>query len=163
MKCRSAAGVNWLRSRSHSLRIGLTLLPNRKRAKKRWKWTLKRLLPKKHLLRKLPLAIRNEIAKVEEKNTFKEVGAAFSQLLTRYRYWKILVKKTPGLKPYGLRHGWAWRAHKNSEKQLHYSQASALLGHTTRVHLDYYSSWVSEDELEKAVEEYNKNIKSVAL
>ncbi|QNI62844.1 site-specific integrase [Synechococcus sp. TAK9802] len=112
--------------------------------------------------RKLPLAIRNEIAKVEEKNTFKEVGAAFSQLLTRYRYWKILVKKTPGLKPYGLRHGWAWRAHKNSEKQLHYSQASALLGHTTRVHLDYYSSWVSEDELEKAVEEYNQNLKSVA-
>ena len=113
-------------------------------------------------VRKLPLAIRNEIAKVEEKNTFKEVGAAFSQLLTRYRYWKILVKKTPGLKPYGLRHGWAWRAHKNSEKQLHYSQASALLGHTTRVHLDYYSSWVSEDELEKAVEEYNQNLKSVA-
>ena len=113
-------------------------------------------------VRKLPLAIRNEIAKVEEKNTFKEVGAAFSQLLTRYRYWKILVKKTPGLKPYGLRHGWAWRAHKNSEKQLHYSQASALLGHTTRVHLDYYSSWVSEDELEKAVEEYNLNLKSVA-
>ena len=112
---------------------------------------------------KLPLAIRNEIAKVGEKNTFKEVGAAFSQLLTRYRYWKILVKKTPGLKPYGLRHGWAWRAHKNSEKQLHYSQASALLGHTTRVHLDYYSSWVSEDELEKAVEEYNLNLKSVAL
>ncbi|ABB36299.1 possible phage integrase family [Synechococcus sp. CC9605] len=96
-------------------------------------------------VRKLPLAIRNEIAKVEEKNTFKEVGAAFSQLLTRYRYWRILVKKTPGLKPYGLRHGWAWRAHKNSEKQLHYSQASALLGHTTRVHLDYYSSWVSEE------------------
>ena len=112
--------------------------------------------------RKLPLAIRNEIAKVGEKNTFKEVGAAFSQLLTRYRYWKILVKKTPGLKPYGLRHGWAWRAHKNSEKQLHYSQASALLGHTTRVHLDYYSSWVSEDELEKAVEEYNLNLKGVA-
>ena len=60
---------------------------------------------------KLPLAIRNEIAKVEEKNTFKEVGAAFSQLLTRYRYWRILVKKTTGLKPYGLRHGWAWRAY----------------------------------------------------
>ena len=112
--------------------------------------------------RKLPLAIRNEIAKVGEKNSFKEVGAAFSQLLTRYRYWEILIKKTPGLKPYGLRHGWAWRAHKNSEKQLHYSQASALLGHTTRVHLDYYSSWVSEDELEKAVEEYNLNLKGVA-
>ena len=111
---------------------------------------------------KLPLAIRNEIAKVEERNTFKEVGAAFRQLLKRYRYWKILVKKTPGLKPYGLRHGWAWRAHKNSEKQLHYSQASALLGHTTRIHLDYYSSWVSEDELEKAVEAYNLNLKDVA-
>ena len=111
---------------------------------------------------KLPLAVRNEIARVEEKNTFKEVGAAFSQLLTRYRYWKNLVRKTPGLKPYGLRHGWAWRAHKNSEKQLHYSQAAALLGHTTRVHLDYYSSWVSEDELEKAVEAYNLNLKDVA-
>ena len=111
---------------------------------------------------KLPLAVRNEIARVEEKNTFKEVGAAFSQLLTRYRYWKILVRKTPGLKPYGLRHGWAWRAHKNSEKQLHYSQAAALMGHTTRVHLDYYSSWANEEELEKAVEEYNLNLKGVA-
>jgi hypothetical protein len=28
--------------------------------------------------------------------------------------------------------------------------------------LDYYSSWVSEDELEKAVEEYNLNLKGVA-
>jgi integrase len=111
---------------------------------------------------KLPLAIRNEIAKVEERNTFKEVGAAFRQLLKRYRYWKILVKKTPGLKSYSLRHGWAWRAHKNSDKQLHYSQAAALMGHATRVHLDYYSSWVSEDELAKAVEEYNLNLKSVA-
>ena len=112
---------------------------------------------------KLPLAIRNEISKVEERNTFKEVGAAFRQLLKRYRYWKILVKKTPGLKSYSLRHGWAWRAHKNSEKQLHYSQAAALMGHATRVHLDYYSSWVNDEELEKAVEAYNLNIKDVAL
>ena len=112
---------------------------------------------------KLPLAIRNEIAKVEERNTFKEVGAAFRQLLKRYRYWKILVKKTPGLKSYSLRHGWAWRAHKNSEKQLHYSQAAALMGHATRVHLDYYSSWVNDEELEKAVEAYNLNLKDVAL
>ena len=112
---------------------------------------------------KLPLAIRNEIAKVEERNTFKEVGAAFRQLLKRYRYWKILVKKTPGLKSYSLRHGWAWRAHKNSDKQLHYSQAAALMGHATRVHLDYYSSWVNDEELEKAVEAYNLNIKDVAL
>ena len=37
------------------------------------------------------------------------------------------------------------------------------MAHVTRVHLDYYSSWVNDEELEKAVEAYNLNLKDVAL
>ena len=50
-----------------------------------------------------------------------------------------------------------------SERPLHYSQAAKLMGHTTRVHLKYYSAWVNDQELEQATERFNQAVESVAL
>jgi len=60
---------------------------------------------------KLPKSLRNQIAMAEEKGRFQDVGAEFAQKLERYRPWRSLVARTPGLTPYSLRHGCAWRAH----------------------------------------------------
>ena len=51
---------------------------------------------------KLPTAIRNA-------KDFKACGAYFRQYLDRHPHWQSLVKATPGLTPYSLRHGFAWR------------------------------------------------------
>ena len=97
----------------------------------------------------LPRTVKNQIDKVVERNSYREVGAAYAQILQRYKLWQESVKRNPGLRPYGLRpyglrpyglqHGWAWSAHKYSSSQLHYSQAAAFMGHSVETHLKYYS------------------------
>ena len=37
------------------------------------------------------------------------------------------------------------------------------MGHTTRVHLKYYSAWVNDQELEQATERFNQAVESVAI
>ncbi len=68
---------------------------------------------------KLPKSLRNQIAKVEEKGRFQDVGADFAQKLERYAPWRALVARNPGLTPYSLRHGYAWRAHSGSDNPIH--------------------------------------------
>ncbi len=104
--------------------------------------------------------MKNQIDKVSERNSYREVGAAYAQILKRYKPWQELVKRNPGLRPYGLRHGWAWRAHKYSSRPLHYSQAAAFMGHSVETHLKYYSSWVNRKELEEAGKKYNEALQS---
>ena len=104
--------------------------------------------------------MKNQIDKVAERNSYREVGAAYAQILQRYKPWQELVKRNPGLRPYGLRHGWAWRAHKYSSRPLHYSQAAAFMGHSVETHLKYYSSWVNRKELEEAGKKYNEALQS---
>ena len=104
----------------------------------------------------LPKPVQNQIELVPQRNSYRQVGAAFAQILQRYKPWQELVKRTPGLKPYGLRHGWAWRAHKYSARPLHYSQAAAFMGHSVETHLKYYSSWVDQKELIQAGKSYNE-------
>lgn len=96
---------------------------------------------------KLPKAIRTAI----ESGAFKKVGDAFRQLLDRYPYWQSLVAATPGLTPYSLRHGWAWRAHKGYAMPLSVRDAAALLGHTPNTHHKHYGQWTDEAGLEDAV------------
>ena len=50
----------------------------------------------------LPTSIRNA-------KDFKSCSHAFRQYLDRHQYWQSLVAATPGLIPYSLRHGYAWR------------------------------------------------------
>lgn len=95
----------------------------------------------------LPKSVRTAI----ESGEFKKVGDAFRQLLDRYPFWQSLVAATPGLTPYSLRHGWAWRAHKGYARPLSVRDAAALLGHTPGTHHKHYGRWTDEAGLEDAV------------
>lgn len=97
---------------------------------------------------KLPLAIRTAISSGE----FKKVGDAFRQLMDRYPFWQSMVAVTPGLTPYSLRHGWAWRAHKGYDNPLSVRDAAALMGHTPTTHHRHYGTWTDDKGLKDAVE-----------
>ena len=107
---------------------------------------------------KLPKSLRNQIAKVEEKGKFQDVGADFAQKLERYAPWRALVARNPGLTPYSLRHGYAWRAHCCSANAMHPRIAAALMGHNVATHLKHYGSWTDEASLEAAVERFNAGV-----
>jgi integrase len=110
---------------------------------------------------KLPKSIRTQIALVEQKGKFQDVGADFGQKLERYGPWRALVARCPGLTPYSLRHGYAWRAHTGSRQQLHPRIAAALMGHNVATHLKHYGSWTDEASLEAAVERFNQGVHPV--
>jgi integrase len=109
---------------------------------------------------KLPLSLRNQIAKVQEKGKFQDVGADFGQKLDRYAPWRALVAKNPDLTPYSLRHGYAWRAHCGSTNAMHPRIAAALMGHNVATHLKHYGSWTDEASLEAAVERFNEGVQA---
>ncbi|NDC16183.1 MAG: site-specific integrase, partial [Synechococcaceae bacterium WB9_2_170] len=80
---------------------------------------------------KLPKSIRNQIAAVEVKNRFQDVGREFAQLLRRYGPWRALVARRI---------------------------AAALMGHNTATHLRHYGAWTDEAGLEAAVERFNQGV-----
>lgn len=107
---------------------------------------------------RLPLSIRNQIALVKDKNRFQDVGAEFAQKLERYKPWQALVARNPGLTPYSLRHGYAWRAHCCSANPLHPRNAAAFMGHNVQTHLKHYGSWTDEASLDAALERFNQGV-----
>jgi len=107
---------------------------------------------------KLPKSLRNQIAKVEEHNSFQGVGADFAQKLERYSPWRALVARCPGLTPYSLRHGYAWRAHCCSANPLAPRIAAAYMGHNVATHLKHYGQWTDEAALEEAMERFNAGV-----
>lgn len=96
---------------------------------------------------KLPYAIRTAIRGGE----FKPVGDAFRQLLDRLPHWQGIVEETPGLTPYSLRHGYAWRAHKCYDRSLSIRDVAALMGHNPATHHRHYGRWVDDAGLIDAV------------
>ncbi|MEY3963067.1 MAG: hypothetical protein RLZZ106_322, partial [Cyanobacteriota bacterium] len=110
---------------------------------------------------KLPKSIRNQIALVEQKDKFQDVGAEFAQKLERYGPWQALKARIPGLTPYSLRHGYAWRAHVCSTNPMHPRIAAALMGHNTATHLKHYGQWTDEAALEQALERFNAGVHPV--
>jgi len=107
---------------------------------------------------KLPKSIRHQIALVEQKDKFQDVGAEFAQKLERYKPWQALVARTPGLTPYSLRHGYAWRAHKGSANPLPIRDAAAFMGHNVATHLKHYGQWTDEASLRASVERFNQGV-----
>ena len=97
---------------------------------------------------KLPQRIRTATASGE----FHRVGNAFYILLRQVPYWVSLTEATPGLTPYSLRHGWAWRAHKGYERSLSIRDAAKLLGHDPSTHHKHYGKWTDEAGLIEAVQ-----------
>jgi integrase len=110
---------------------------------------------------KLPRSIRHQIALVEQKGKFQDVGAEFAQKLERYGPWRALVARNAGLTPYSLRHGYAWRAHCCSTQPMHPRIAAALMGHNVATHLKHYGQWTDEASLEAAVERFNAGVHPV--
>ena len=111
---------------------------------------------------KLPKSLRNQIALVEQKGKFQDVGADFGQKLDRYAPWRALVARNPDLTPYSLRHGYAWRAHCCSSNAMHPRIAAALMGHNVATHLKHYGQWTDEASLEAAVARFNEGVISGA-
>ncbi len=103
---------------------------------------------------KLPTRILTTI----ERGEFKPVGEAFRKLLERYPHWQSLVAANPGLTPYSLRHGYAWRGHKSYQQSLSVRDLSALMGHTPVVHLQHYGKWTDEQGLMEAVARLTKPV-----
>jgi len=100
---------------------------------------------------KLPARILTTI----ERGEFKPVGEAFRKLLERNPFWQSLVAASPGLTPYSLRHGYAWRGHKSYARSLSVRDLAALMGHTPVVHLQHYGKWTDEAGLIEAVARLN--------
>ena len=98
---------------------------------------------------RFPQAVLNAINQVDIKG-FKTVGDAVRQLLDRYRPWQNLKLQRPGLRPYSLRHGAAYRMHKSYNRPLSIRDAAALLGHSPQEHHSSYGAWVDEDGLLEA-------------
>jgi integrase len=88
----------------------------------------------------LPPGIRNA-------RDFKACGEAFRQYLDRFPPWKAMVNGTPGLTPYGLRHGYAWRGHKGYERPIPVRDLAALMGHNPATHHRHYGKWTAEADL----------------
>ena len=110
---------------------------------------------------KLPRSIRHQIALVEQKGKFQDVGAEFAQKLERYGPWQALRARIPGLTPYSLRHGYAWRAHKGSANPLPIRDAAAFMGHNVATHLKHYGQWTDEASLRASVERFNAGVHPV--
>ena len=100
---------------------------------------------------KLPPRILTTI----ERGEFKPVGEAFRKLLERYPFWQSLVAANPGLTPYSLRHGYAWRGHVSYQQSLPVRHLASLMGHTPVVHLQHYGKWTDEAALIEAVSRLN--------
>ena len=96
---------------------------------------------------KLPGAIRTQAAA----GSHKGVGDAFRQLLDRFPFWQSMAAATPGLTPYSLRHGYAWRGHKAYERSIPVRDLAALMGHNPATHHRHYGKWTDEAGLEEAV------------
>ena len=100
---------------------------------------------------RFPQTVLNRINEVEEKG-FKPVGDEVRQQLERFKFWQGLQAANPGLTPYSLRHGCAYRMHKSYDRPLSIRDAAALLGHTPQEHHASYGQWVDEAGLIDAVE-----------
>ena len=104
---------------------------------------------------RLPLAIRNQIAWVKEKNSYRGVGECFRQQLERSKAWQKLVANNPDLVAYSLRHGFAYRATFGKER-LTMRVAAALMGHDPRTHAQHYGRWTDDESLLIEVERINR-------
>lgn len=97
----------------------------------------------------LPKGIRNA-------RDFKACGEAFRQYLDRYPPWRAMVASSPGLSPYGLRHGYAWRGHKGYERPIPIRDLAALMGHNPATHHRHYGKWTQDADLIEVVERLTK-------
>ena len=78
---------------------------------------------------------------------FKTCGHSFRQYLNRHPYWAALVKTNPGMSPYSLRHGYAYRG---ALAGIPLRQLAASMGHDVHTHMKHYGQWTDEAGLDAA-------------
>ena len=93
---------------------------------------------------KLPTSITNA-------KDFKSCGAAFRQYLDRHPYWQSLTKQFPGLVPYSLRHGFAWRGAKYYDRSMPVRDLALLMGHDVKTHQRHYGQWTTNEDAKESV------------
>ena len=98
---------------------------------------------------KLPTSIRNA-------KDYKACGDYFRQYLDRHSYWVSLKEKIDGLRPYSLRHGYAWRGAKYYDRSIPIRDLAALMGHTVKTHMKHYGKWTDDAGLMASVQAITK-------
>ena len=101
---------------------------------------------------KLPIGILNA-------PDFKTCGHAFRQYLDCHPYWAALVEANPGLSPYSLRHGYAYRG---ALAGMPLRQLAASMGHDVRTHMKHYGQWTDEAGLDAAFGAANARLVGVS-
>ena len=92
----------------------------------------------------LPTSVRNA-------KDYKACGDYFRQYLERHGFWRELQQQTPGLSPYSLRHGYAWRGVKYYGRSMPLRDLAALMGHDVKTHMRHYGKWTDEEGLIQSV------------
>ena len=102
---------------------------------------------------KLPVGILNA-------QDFKSSGHTYRQYLDRHPYWAALVKANPGLSPYSLRHGYAYRG---ALAGIPLRQLAASMGHDVRTHMKHYGQWSDETGLDAAFRAANEKLNEFVI
>ena len=87
---------------------------------------------------KLPIGILNA-------QDLKTCWQNFRQYLDRRPYWAALMKANPGLSPFSLWHGYAYRG---AMAGIPLRQLAASMGHDVRTHVKHYGQWTDEAGLD---------------
>jgi len=83
-----------------------------------------------------------------EKVWEEAAGDRFKNYLGRNPVWKKLVEENPGLVPYAFRHTFSKNAH---NKGFPVPEVAKMMRHSPSVHLDNYSDFVTEKNLEESI------------
>ena len=108
---------------------------------------------------KIPKAVRTAISKVSEKNSFQGVGSEVGQQLKRFPYWRDVIKtENKNITPNSFRHGWAYRAHIESDNHMHERVAAKWLRHSLLTHLRHYGHWLDRESMDAALKKTNAGV-----
>lgn len=108
---------------------------------------------------KLPMSVRNQIEKAPEKNCYQGVGAEVGQLLNRFPYFRDVIKASnKDLTANSLRHGWAFRAHVESDHPMHERVAAKWMRHSLLTHMKYYGKWLDRESMDAALQKTNAGV-----
>jgi integrase len=102
---------------------------------------------------KFPKQLETQVQRAKRgEDALKAVGNKFARELSKVKGWQALVEKNPGITPYSLRHGYAWRAHKGYDRPIDKGTAANLMGHSNATHEYYYNRWIDEESTDASVD-----------
>ena len=105
---------------------------------------------------KLPATVLKQIKLVDDKNSYAEVGKAFSKKLKAHPIWEEITKTNSDITPYSLRHRFAHQCHTGSKYPISIKDASEAMGHTVDVHNGSYARYTDEMSVERAFNLHNE-------